>query len=151
MHRLSNRFSLGNRLARLSTNWGLPDALQRLGLAEPSAPLHPAPVQPGSLQSPIAEAASETPSKAPEEAAEQEAPDEAETLSPAEMRQAGVTAANSETDSGGDNRLGTTAVAAQLRQACVPHRNSGMFQSNAQLWGTLPVTQLQSAFLGWLR
>ena len=43
MDRLSSRFSIGNRLARLSTNWGLPDALARLGLADPSAPLHPGP------------------------------------------------------------------------------------------------------------
>lgn len=42
MDRLSSRFSIGNRLARLSTNWGLPDALARLGLADPSAPLQPA-------------------------------------------------------------------------------------------------------------
>lgn len=41
MDRLSSRFSIGNRLARLSSNWGLPDALARLGLADPSAPLHP--------------------------------------------------------------------------------------------------------------
>lgn len=50
MDRLSSRFSIGNRLARLSTNWGLPDALARLGLADPSAPLHPGP-----HPSPIAE------------------------------------------------------------------------------------------------
>ena len=41
MDRLSSRFSIGNHLARLSSNWGLPDALARLGLADPSAPLHP--------------------------------------------------------------------------------------------------------------
>lgn len=51
MDRLSSRFSISNRLTRLSTNWGLPDALARLGLADPSAPLHPGPAQP----SPIAE------------------------------------------------------------------------------------------------
>ncbi|KAA6426763.1 MAG: Serine threonine- kinase haspin [Trebouxia sp. A1-2] len=34
MSRLSSRFSIGNRLARLSTNWGVPDALQRLGLVD---------------------------------------------------------------------------------------------------------------------
>lgn len=51
MERLSSsRFSIGN-LARLSTNWGLSDALARLGLADPSAPLHQGPAQP----SPIAE------------------------------------------------------------------------------------------------
>lgn len=50
MDRLSSRFSIGNRLARLSTNWGLPDALARLGLADPSAPL-----QPALYPSPIAE------------------------------------------------------------------------------------------------
>ena len=53
--RLSNRFSIGNRLARLSTNWGLPDALARLGLADPSAPLHPAPHPAPPQPSPIAE------------------------------------------------------------------------------------------------
>ena len=54
MDRLSSsRFSISNRLARLSSNWGLPDALARLGLADPSAPLHPGPAQP----SPIAEEA----------------------------------------------------------------------------------------------
>ena len=37
LNRLSSRFSIGNRLARLSTNWGLPDALQKLGLVEPHA------------------------------------------------------------------------------------------------------------------
>lgn len=59
MNRLSSRFSIGNRLARLSTNWGLPDALQRLGLADPSAPLHPAPPQPAPQHSPIAKEACE--------------------------------------------------------------------------------------------
>ena len=53
--RLSNRFSIGNRLARLSTNWGLPDALARLGLADPSEPLHPAPSHPQPQPSPITE------------------------------------------------------------------------------------------------
>ena len=55
MDRLSSRFSIGNRLARLSTNWGLPDALARLGLADPSAPLHPGSHLGPSHPSPIAE------------------------------------------------------------------------------------------------
>ena len=55
MDRLSSRFSIGNRLARLSTNWGLPDALARLGLADPSAPLYPGPHLGPPHPSPIAE------------------------------------------------------------------------------------------------
>ena len=55
MNRLSSRFSIGNRLARLSTNWGLPDALARLGLADPSVPLHPGPHLGPPHPSPIAE------------------------------------------------------------------------------------------------
>ncbi len=59
MSRLSSRFSIGNRLARLSTNWGVPDALQRLGLVDLSAPIHPAQPHRPPQQSPIAEQASE--------------------------------------------------------------------------------------------
>ncbi len=59
MSRLSSRFSIGNRLACLSTNWGVPDALQRLGLVDPSAPIHPARPHCQPQQSPIAEQASE--------------------------------------------------------------------------------------------
>lgn len=66
MSRLSNRFSIGNRLARLSTNWGIPDALQRLGLADPSACLHPAQPQ----QSPIAEEGPEAADQVTDQAAE---------------------------------------------------------------------------------
>ena len=83
MSRLSSRFSIGNRLARLSTNWGVPDALQRLGLVDPSAPIHPAQPHRPPQQSPIAEQASEESEQAveattvnsaePHEAAEQAA------------------------------------------------------------------------------
>ncbi|KAL0051746.1 hypothetical protein WJX82_001400 [Trebouxia sp. C0006] len=59
MSRLSTRFSIGNHLARLSTNWGVPDALQRLGLIDPSAPVYPAQPHRPPQQSPIAEQASE--------------------------------------------------------------------------------------------
>ncbi|KAL0033637.1 hypothetical protein WJX79_009265 [Trebouxia sp. C0005] len=59
MSRLSSRFSIGNRLARLSTNWGVPDALQRLGLVNPSAPVYPSQPHRPPQQSPIAEQASE--------------------------------------------------------------------------------------------
>ncbi|KAL0034660.1 hypothetical protein WJX77_001494 [Trebouxia sp. C0004] len=59
MSRLSSRFSIGNRLARLSTNWGMPEALQRLGLVNPSAPVHLAQPHCPPQQSPIAEEASE--------------------------------------------------------------------------------------------
>ena len=55
MDRLSSRLSIGDRLARLSTNWGLPDALARLGLADPSAPQRPGPHLGPPHPSPIAE------------------------------------------------------------------------------------------------
>ena len=81
MGRLSNRFSIGNRLARLSTNWGLPDALARLGLADPSAPLHPAPHQGPPQPSPIAEEGNAEEGNAEEDEAAVTAPASAQSAS----------------------------------------------------------------------
>ena len=112
MSRLSSRFSIGNRLARLSTNWGVPDALQRLGLVDPSAPIHPAqphrPLQP----SPIAEQASEE----FEQAVEASTVDSAESHDAAEQAAAaagaaGMAAGTAEAGSDAAARAGAAAVA----------------------------------------
>ncbi len=89
MSRLSSRFSIGNRLARLSTNWGVPDALQRLGLVDPSVPIHPAQPHRPPQQSPIAEQASEE----FEQAVEATTVDSAESHDAAEQAAAGAGAA----------------------------------------------------------
>lgn len=111
MSRLSNRFSIGNRLARLSTNWGIPDALQRLGLAEPSACLHPAQPQ----QSPIAEDGPEAADQAADQAAEQEVAAGADRASP-DAAAAGQAADMGDT-AAGDEGIGVAEQAVGAAEA----------------------------------
>lgn len=114
MSRLSSRFSIGNRLARLSTNWGVPDALQRLGLVDPSAPIHPAQPHRPPQQSPIAEQASEE----FEQAVEATTVDSAESHDAAEQAAAAAGAAEM---AAGTAEPGSDAAAQAVAAAVADH------------------------------
>ena len=118
MSRLSSRFSIGNRLARLSTNWGVPDALQRLGLVDPSAPVYPAQPQRPHQQSPIAEQASEE----SEQAVEATTVDSAESHDTAEQAAAAAGAAEM---AAGTAEEGCDTAAQAGAAAVVDHDTAG--------------------------
>ncbi|DBA71502.1 TPA: hypothetical protein ACH3X2_011289 [Trebouxia sp. C0005] len=118
MSRLSSRFSIGNRLARLSTNWGVPDALQRLGLVNPSAPVYPSQPHRPPQQSPIAEQASE----------ESEQAVEATTVNSAEAQDAAeqaAAAAGSAEMAAGTAEAGSGAAAQAVAAAVADHDTAG--------------------------
>ena len=124
MNRLSKRFSIGNRLARLSTNWGIPHALQRLGLAEPSACLHPAQPQ----QSPIAEEGPEAADLAADQVADQAAEVTARTSRASPDAAAAAQAADMDDTAAGDEDIG---IAEQAVGAAVAHSDMAEQAANA--------------------